>query len=66
MSRQRLFQILWAAEFVVGLSPAVLLVIIGLPSYLVALPAVLIGCFSGELAVVRTAIVLNGTMIGAC
>ncbi len=64
MNRQRLFSILWAVEFMVGLLPAAILIVVGLVPYLVALPAVLSLLLNGDAVIVRTAIVLSGTMIG--
>jgi peptidoglycan/LPS O-acetylase OafA/YrhL len=66
MNRQRLFSILWAIEFIVGLLPAALLIVVGLVPYMVVTPALLYGLLKGEwdAAMVRTAIVLNGEMIG--
>ena len=64
MNRPRLLSILWAIEFIVGLLPAAILIIVGLVPYLVAAPAVLSLLLKGDTAIVRTAIVLNGTMIG--
>jgi hypothetical protein len=64
MSRQRLLSILWATELIVGLSPAAFLIVIGLVPYLVATPAVFPLLLKGDASIVKTAIVLNGTMIG--
>lgn len=47
-----------------GVVPAVIVLVIGLVPYLVALPAYFSMFLSGDRAVVRSAIVLNGTMIG--
>jgi ABC-type enterochelin transport system permease subunit len=49
MSRQRLLSILWAIEFIVGLSPAAVLMVIGLVPYLVVTPAVLSLLLRGKL-----------------
>jgi len=64
MNRQRLLTIFWALEFFVGLLPAVVLLLVSLLPYLVSLPAVLSLLLDGNPAVVWSAIVLNGTMIG--
>jgi hypothetical protein len=64
MRRQRLLSILWATELIVGLSPAALLIVIGLVPYLVAIPVVFSMLLKGDASIVQTAIVLNGTMIG--
>jgi hypothetical protein len=64
MNRQRLLSILWAIEFIVGLLPAAILIVVGLIPYLVSTPAVLSLLLKGDGTIVRTAIVLNGTMIG--
>jgi hypothetical protein len=64
MNRPRLLSILWAIEFIVGLLPAAILIIVGLVPYLVATPAVFSLLLKGDAAIVRTAMVLNGTMIG--
>jgi|SRR5580700_11547878 hypothetical protein len=64
MNRQRLLSILWAIEFIAGLLPAVILIVVGFFPYLVAAPAVLSGLLKGDAMIWRTAIVLNGTMIG--
>jgi hypothetical protein len=64
MNRQRLFSILWAVEFILGVLPAAVLLIVSFVPYLVMLPAVPSMLFSGNGTVVRSAIVLNGTMIG--
>jgi hypothetical protein len=66
MNRTRLFSIIWAIEFIVGLLPAALVIVVGLVPYLVVTPAILYGLLKGErdAAIVRTAIVLNGEMIG--
>jgi len=64
MNRPRLLSILWATEFIVGLFPAAILMIVGIVPYLVSTPAVLPLLLKGDAAIVRTAIVLNGTMIG--
>lgn len=64
MNRQRLLSILWATEFIAGLLPAAILIIVGLIPYLVAIPAVLSALQEGDAAILRTAFLLNGTMIG--
>jgi hypothetical protein len=64
MNRQRVMSILWPIEFIAGLLPAAILIVVGLVPYLVATPAVLFLLLKGDTAILRTAIVLNGTMIG--
>ena len=64
MNRLRLLSILWAIEFIVGLLPAAILIIVGIVPYLVSTPAVLSLLLKADPAIVRTAIVLNGTTIG--
>jgi hypothetical protein len=64
VTRQRLFSILWTIEFIAGLLPAVVLIIVGFIPYLVATLAILSALEKADAAVLRTAIVLNGTMIG--
>lgn len=64
MNRLRLLSILWAIEFIVGLFPAAILICVGLVPYLIASPVVLSLLLKGDRTIVRTAIELNGMMIG--
>src|ERR1700730_8856921 len=64
MNRQSTGSILWAIEVIAGLLPAVILLIVSLVPYVVMLPAVPSMLLSRDAAVVWSAIVLNGTVVG--
>ncbi|MFZ0817296.1 MAG: hypothetical protein WAM78_17370 [Candidatus Sulfotelmatobacter sp.] len=64
MNRQRLLAVLWASELAAGVLPAAIMVIVGLVPYLVTLPAMPSMLLSGDVRVMWSAIVLNGTMVG--
>ena len=64
MNRHRLLSVLWGIEIAAGVIPAVVLLTMSLVPYLVTLPAMPSMLVSGNWAIVRSAIVLNGTMVG--
>jgi hypothetical protein len=64
MNGERVMSILWPIEFIAGLLPAAILIAVGLVPYVVATPAVISLLLKGDTAILKTAIVLNGTMIG--
>lgn len=61
---QRLRSILWTVEIIIGVLPAFVMITAGLIPYLMVLPFFPSMFLSGNAQIVRSAIVLNGTMIG--
>lgn len=64
MNRQRLLSILWAIEMIVGVLPAIVVLGMGMISYLVLLQVVPQLLHSGETAALRTFLLATGTMVG--
>jgi hypothetical protein len=64
MNRQRVLSVLWAVEFIVGLVPAVVMLGMGLVSYVILLQVVPRLLHSGESAALRTFLLATGTAVG--
>jgi uncharacterized membrane protein YjjB (DUF3815 family) len=64
VNRQRLLSILWGIEIIVGVLPAIIMLGMGLISYLVLLQVVPQLLRNGETAAMRTVFLATGTMVG--
>ena len=64
MNRQRLLSILWGIEIIVGVLPAIIMLGMGLISYLVLLQVVPQLLPNGETAALRTVFLATGTTVG--
>src|ERR1700687_3673208 len=64
MNRQRLLSILWGIEIIVGVLPAIIMLGMGLISYLVLLQVVPQLLRNGETAAMRTVFLATGTTVG--
>lgn len=64
MNRERVLSILWGIEIIVGVLPAIIVLGMGLISYLVLLQVVPQLLRSGETAAMGTVFLTTGTMVG--